>query len=230
MPPTVRPGQPVRASAINEIGAEAALIRKLRGEGVSASASGITLAIRPTMPAGPNCVKARLISPDSAPLWGVGALGAADEGRYAGALVQISRPVFSCLGHLGIFKWGVSVNTLSWAQIAGFSPVLYDLATIPAGVTLGDGHRLGCKMESYIAQWDVGGPLFVHSTQGTMVVNEVTYGVAIVEITRKRLNSKLVNTGGQCDGAYETIIFSPEEYSVAPTAGSYGDTTVTYVP
>lgn len=223
LPRRLQPGRVLRVDDIRRLrDAAKQVVSPALADGYEGGPTPGGLLIKPTLGKykKEDCVLARLTPWESPPLWGVVEFCGAIEGRYNDPILECRKPTQSGFSRLGILRSTMAANNLGWIQIRAYAPLLYIISTIPTGTTLSEGHRLGCLKNSYYAQWDTLGSFKVRGIQGT----SDGYGVAIVEITRERADYKMVDTGGQCDGAYQTIIWS-SQYTVAET--SPGKITVT---
>lgn len=212
------PGRPLSAAMLENIRgrAEGAMSPQV-ADGLEVDTAGGNVAFAPWLSSElpPYCQYAKLVASGgaSAPRMGVAELCGGLAGGKTEPILQVRLPSWTGIAPLIVFTNGVAENKIVPVQLENVCPVIYYKSSIPAGTTLAAGHRLGARRGSFYAQWDEGGPLFVQSVEQTYSEAE-QLGVAVVEITRKRFDSKMVDTGGQCDGAYELIIWGGS-YAVA---------------
>lgn len=198
LPPKKRSGEGLRAAEFNAV-RQAARIgsQPLAGRGLETriTPDGIAIALTPTAEQIENAIQAELTSAATADMYSVVEVYNALAGYAGPILAQCRQPAQSGFARLGILLMGAAQGSAPWVQVRGICPVRY------AG-TVAVGERLGGLKDSYLAQPDQGGPLLVLQLPET--------GIAVVEITGKRIDAKMVDCttlGVDASGPYHTIVY-----------------------
>ena len=197
-PREVRAGDPLSARGHNRT-ANAAYTgaTPAAGHGLETNITkrGVAVAIRPAAEQLANAIRCKLTSTEAAPLFGVVEVYETAAGYYSDPIGRCRRPTQYGFGWLGILLEGANENEAPAVQTEGRSPVKYT-------GTVAIGGRLGGAKDSHLAVPDQGGPFIVRELP--------TAGIALVEITGKRLDSKMVDcdaVDASVSGPYHTIIY-----------------------
>jgi len=156
---------------------------------------GVSIAFTPTPGQKRNAIQCELVTAADAPLFGVAEMYETSAGYDGTPIGSCRRPSHYGFGWCGVFLESASENTVALVQTAGLTPVIYT-GTAEIGGTL------GCVKDSYYAAPHQGGPFLVRELP--------TAGIAIVEITGRRLDYKMVDCDAvdpSVSGPYHTIIY-----------------------
>lgn len=187
-----QPGSSLTAKDVNAIISAANTTSRLRsGDGIAISTvgGGLAIAAQPQPSDLRDCVKAKHTSQSSAPIYGVGEIYDALDTGTGETIAQTRRPTYSGFSRIGIYQAGASANDMTWLRTTGVGVVLYAKASLPSGVTLAGGMRLGCAGGTYYAQYDALGPMLVQDVGDDIDSN---YGYAAVRMTGQRGDSIFV--------------------------------------
>ena len=193
-------GDPIRARNLNAMRDTARVaVSPTVGRGLETRITphGVSFSTVPTAEQIADAVKAELTSVTAVDIYNVVEVYEAQEGYTGPVLMLCRQPSESGFARLGITLGGATQNRCPWVQtgIGSICPVAYSGTVVVGG-------RLGGKRGSYLAQPDQGGPFLVRQLPAA--------GIALVEITGKRLDSKMVNCNTldvTLSGPYHTIIY-----------------------
>ena len=156
---------------------------------------GVAVALTPTGEQLANAVRCTLTTAADAPLFGVAEVYETVASYTGPPIGRCRRPTQHGFGWLGILLESATEGTAPPVQTSGLSPVKYT-------GTVAVGERLGGAKDSYLAVPDQGGPFLVRELP--------VAGIALVEITGQRLDSKMVDcdaVDASVSGPYHTIIY-----------------------
>ena len=203
--PTFRKGRALKAgelASVRNAARAGANPTSTTGLDVIATPQGLSFAPQPTGEQIDNAVHAKYTTALAGLIYGVVEIYNTVE-TYTGPTIASCRiPSQSGFGWLGILlsqpeAYDAALDTAPapWVQVRGISTIQY------AG-TVAVGDRLGGLKDSFYAQPDQGGPF--------TVLQLPEDGIAIVEITGRRLDAKLVDCDAEnpdASGPYHTIIY-----------------------
>jgi hypothetical protein len=118
--------------------------------------------------------------------------------------VRFRRPSQSGFARIGILTGPVPAGEMGQVRHAGITPVLYDDTFTPAYRSVKPGGRLGCRQDSWCAQYDEGGPLAV--LQLLRDPDEDGVGLALARVTGLRLQTLYANDGRHMTGPFYTLV------------------------
>ncbi len=224
LPPHKQSGTQLTAgefNAVRDAARSGANPRVGAGLEVMAITAGVSLTLQPTAEQIENAVQCELTTDATVDVYNVVEIYQGLAGYTGPTLLQCRRPRESGFARLGITLQGGSLGSVIWIQRVGISALAYTGDTSV-------GNRLGGKKDDYLAQPDQGGPFLVQQIAVTPDPGAVppVIGVALVEITGKRIDAKLVDCDAvdpNVSGPYHTIIYS----GFTVTLNSPGDLTTT---
>ncbi len=220
LPPTKHRGSFIThqdMNALRQVGRQA---YRTTGDGIDVRAghTGISIARQTEAEVRPNMVKAQHITPVLAPLYGLVRLF---EGLATGngpLIATCRRANTSGFGAIGSLQGGAQENHIVWVQHKGVGKVRFDSSTVPGTAVVP--YRLGIKLDSYEAQYDMLGPMVLLEDL-EVIAGAIHLGAVLFK--GHRGDDKVCNTGGTADGTYRAIIWS-DAYTV--TEDSIGEISV----
>ena len=153
------------------------------------------------------------------PQFGIMELGALGTD---GVLHSAAKPAYSSISRFGIACAPIVAGATGRVWIAGMHPFLIILKP---GETIAIRDQVRPQADSFYGRLFELGPMIVESVIGdaTNATGADLLTSALVRITDERGDHKIADTQGECDGAYQAIVFS-SDYVVA--AGDVGKPTV----
>ena len=220
LPPTKHRGSIIThqdQNALRNVGRQA---YRTTGDGIDVRAgqTGRSIAKQTEPEVRPNMAKAQHITAANAPIYGLVRLNDGIATGNGPLIATCRRANASGFGAIGSLQGGAQELDIVWVQHKGIGKVRFDSSTVPGTAVVP--YRLGIKLDSYEAQYDMLGPI-VLLEDVEVLAGAIHLGAVLFKGSRG--DNKVCDTSAVADGPYRTIVWSS---SYAVTQDSIGEISV----